>query len=303
MPTVDSKAEIKKILGVNVDLGLTMDDAVVRIEKILDSEGDNRLIATTSPYFIMSALKDPEFLHIVNNAALSLPDGVGVLYANHYLKKVAKLKKDVFFPLKAFFAGLQSGIEGFTKRSEFGSPITGVDLTYRLCELAEKRGYSVFLLGGGKRNNKGQMIDQVNYDMAEDAAKTMRSLYPNLRIIGATSQFSRRPIDDTKTLSYITDCMNINRIKRLDIMLVAYNPIQQEKWIQRNANKIPTRISVGVGRTFNYITNDMKQPSKKYEKMHLLWLYTFIKQPWRVKRVIMTFPLFPIKVFIESIKA
>ena len=303
MPTIDTKAERKKILGVNVDLGLTMDDAIAEIERLLDTEGENQLVATTSPYFIMSALKDTEFFNIINHAALSVPDGVGVLYANHYLNKVSKLKKGVLFPIKAFFAGLQCGVEGFTKRSEFGRTITGVELTYRLCELAEKKGYSVFLLGGGKRNKRGRRIVQKDYDMAQHAEKILKTLYPKIRIIGATSQFSRKSIDDNKTLTYITNCMNKENIKRLDILLVAYNPLEQEKWIHRNANKIPTRISVGVGRTYNYITNDMKQPSNIYEKMHLLWLYTFIKQPWRVKRMMMTFPLFPLKVYNESLKA
>lgn len=297
-----NNSQRRKILGVNVDFGLSVDGAVNRIEKVLKEGGENKLIATTSPYFIMSAQQDKEFMKIINEAELSVPDGVGVLYANYYLNKISKIKRNLLFPFKAFLKGLVSGIEGFTKKEEFGSTITGVELTHKLCELSSDKGYTVFLLGGGKRNNKGKRIKDNDYDMAQHAREELMSMYPNLRIVGATSRFSKAPDDDKKTVSYIHNCMNDANVKHIDILLVAYNPIQQEKWIQRNANKIPTRISMGVGRTFNYITNDMKQPDKKYEKMHILWLYTFIKQPWRVKRVLMTFPVFPLKVYIESLK-
>jgi len=303
MSKKEMKKNRRKILGVNVDFGMTMDGALERIEDLIIKGEKNHLVATTSPYFIMSAQKDQVFKDIVNNAVLSVPDGVGTLYANYYLNKISKFKKDVLFPVKAFVSGLVSGVEGFTKKEQFGTAITGVELTYRLCELASEKNYTVFLLGGSKRDNKGNRVGNRDYDMAKTAAEVLKSKYPKLRIIGATSQFNKKSNDDNRTLSYIYNSMKSHNVNHIDILLVAYNPIQQEKWIQRNANKIPSRISIGIGRTFNYITNDMIQPSNKYEKMHLAWLYTFIKQPWRVKRVLMTFPVFPIKVYIESIKS
>ena len=303
MSKKDMKKKRRKILGVNVDFGMTMDGTLEHIENLIDKGEGNHLVATTSPYFIMSAQEDQEFKEIVNKAVLSVPDGVGTLYANYYLDKISKFKKDALFPAKALVGGLISGVEGFTKRDQFGETITGVDLTFRLCELALEKNYTVFLLGGSKRDSKGNMLKDGYYDMASETAEVLRSMYPNLRIIGATSQFSKKPNDDNKTLSYIYNCMSSHNVDHIDILLVAYNPIQQEKWIQRNAKKIPSRISIGIGRTFNYITKDMKQPDKKYEMMHISWLYTFIKQPWRVKRVLTTFPAFPLKVFFESIKS
>jgi len=303
MTKKEFKKKRRKILGVNVDFGMTVDDVLEHIEGLIVRGEGNHLVSTTSPYFIMSAQEDTEFKEIVNNAELSVPDGVGVLYANYYLNKISKLKKGASFPVKAFFSGLLSGIEGFIKKKEFGKTITGVNLTYKLSELSARKGYTVFLLGGSRRDNKGHRVEDKDYDMASVTANELKSLYPNLRIIGATSHFSKQSNDDNNTLSYIHNCMNKYNVRHIDILLVAYNPIQQEKWILRNANKIPARISIGIGRTFNYISNDMKQPSIMYEKMHLSWLYTLIRQPWRVKRVLMTFPAFPLKVYIESLKA
>jgi len=292
----------KKILGVRTDFGLTIDRAVEIIDGLIKKREGSHLVATTSPYFVMSAQGNQEFKQAVNDSVLSVPDGVGMLYASYYLSRIAKLKRGALFPLKAFMVGIRSGLAGFTNKSEFGKTITGVALTYKLCELAAKNNYSVFFLGGRKRDLRGRQISENGFDMAHETAKTLSVQYPNLRIIGATSAFSRESINDNQTLSYIHNCMNRHHVNHIDILFVAYNPIGQELWIQKNANQIPSTISIGIGRTFNYITGDMNQPNTIYVNMHLSWLYTLIKQPWRVKRVLMTFPLFPIKVYLDSLK-
>jgi len=296
------KIDREKILGLNIDFGIDIDDALNIIEELINKGRGSNLVATTSAYFVMSAQENEEFKRVINQAVLSVPDGVGVLYAKRYLDKLSKLEKGALFPFKAFIKGIQTGFEGFTDRQSFGKTITGVDLTYRLCDLSSKKGYTIFFLGGRKRNSKGESLEDNEFDMAQAAAEKIMSLYPNTRIIGATSQFSREKYDDNNTMSYIHKCMKDNNVKRIDVLLVAYNPIQQEMWIQRNANKIPATISLGIGRTFDYISEEMKRPPPVYEKIHLSWLYTLIKQPWRMKRVAMSFPLFPLKVFKESIK-
>lgn len=301
---LNSKPIRKKILGLNIDFGLTIKDALNKIEDTIVNDKGSHLVATTSPYFVMSAQENPEFKDVVNQSLLSVPDGVGVLYANYYLNKIAKLKKGPLYPLKAFFTGLYCGISGFFNRKELGKPITGVELTHELCRLSSEKNYTMFFLGGRKRDKKGNQVEsELDFDMAQKAAKNVMSLYPNVCIIGATSQFSREKFDDQDTMNYIHYCMKEHNVEHIDILLVAYNPIQQELWIQRNANKIPARISIGIGRTFDYISEEMKQPSPVYEKIHMAWLYTLLKQPWRMKRVAMSFPIFPIKVFQESIKS
>lgn len=297
------KVKREKILGLAVDFGLSEDDALEIIEDLIKKRKGSHLVATTSPYFVMSAQENEEFRKVINQSALSVPDGVGVLYANYYLKKISNMKKNWSFPVRAFIKGISTGVEGFTNKSALGQQITGVDLTYKLCELSHKRGYTMFFLGGRKRDSAGKFLDDKGFDMAQSAAQKITSMYPNARIIGATSQFDKQKYDDNNTMSYIHNCMKEHNVKRIDILLVAYNPIQQELWIQRNANKIPATISIGIGRTFDYISEEMERPSPVYEKMHISWLYTLIKQPWRMKRVAMSFPLFPLKVYKEAIKS
>ncbi len=293
------------ILDVPVHLGMTSIDVVSYCDRLISNSSASHLIATTSPYFIMSANRDPEFMAILKKAELSVPDGIGVLYANLFLKKVAKHSLGFLYPAKVVLSGIATGIEGFLFRKSLGTTVTGVELTYKLCEMAAAKNYNVFFLGGRTRDSKGNLQafnNNIQNDLATQAAIKLKSLYPGLRVIGSTSQFSREPLDDAKTIEYISKCMKKSGVEHIDILFVAYNPVDQEKWIARNASKIPAKLSLGIGRTFDYISETMKTPPKVFNDIHMMWLYALMQQPWRLRRVLITFPLFPIKLLSEILK-
>ena len=124
-----------------------------------------------------------------------------------------------------------------------------------------------------------------------------------MKIIGASSAFSREASDDEKTVAFIREEMKKHDVSSIDILFVAYAPLWQEKWVVRNSRTIPARVSIGVGRVFDYVTGYMKPSPKLVSMLHLEWLYSFFAQPWRYKRVLLSFPLFPLKVFLASIKS
>lgn len=293
---------VNELLGVKVDFGLTQEQVLNKIEDLI-KQGGSHLISTTNPFFIMEAQKDEEFKKIINASALSVPDGIGTLYANLYLTKAQELKKDIFFPLRAFILGLQVGIYGYVNRRQLGERITGVDLTYKLCELSAKKGYSIFFLGGRPRDKTGKGIAGTDFSMSEEASNVIKRLYPNVNIVGATSDFDKYEYDDVPTRDYIRDKMKEGGLDSIDIMLVAYDTLYQEKWIQRNAKEIPCTVSIGVGRTFDYIAGYMRPPHSIVDKVHLSWLYALFLQPWRYKRVFTTFPVFPLKIYFNLVRA
>jgi N-acetylglucosaminyldiphosphoundecaprenol N-acetyl-beta-D-mannosaminyltransferase len=293
----------KKILDVRVDFGLDMSGVIKIIENKLLKDNKNHLICTTNPEFIMDAQEDEEFKKIINDSSLSTPDGVGVLYAREYLKKVNRFDKNMFFPIRCLFYGIWLGLSSiFFQKSKNRSRITGVDLTYEICDLSSKKGYSILFLGGRPRNSLGNFDTEDDSDMSTSAANLMREKYQGVNIVGSTSQFSRDPHDDENTIGYIKDVMNEKNINRIDFLFVAYNHVNQEKWIMRNKDKIPAKISIGCGGTFDYIVGNCALPPNSYINMDLGWLYRLIKQPWRLKRILKAFPLFPLKVYIYSIK-
>lgn len=288
----------KNILGVKVDFGMNMSQVIDIIDTQLLKEIGNHYICTTNPEFIMEAQKDDLFKKIINNADLSVPDGVGVIYAKDYLEKINNYSRNLIFPIKCFLAGLIVGARG----GQYKERITGVDLTYKMCELASKKGYSVFFLGSKPKTDVIKSKGIVDSDTVSDVSSCLKNIYPNLNVIGASTYFNRDEVDDEKTIKYVKRCMVSQGIEKLDMLFVAYGHPYQEKWILRNSYKIPAKLSVGVGGTFDYIVGYSNLPDEKYTKRNLDWLYRLIKQPWRTKRILNAFPKFALKVYIKSIK-
>jgi len=280
------------ILGVKVSFGFSMESVLHRIEAMLREPTKPHLICTTNAEFIMDAQKDSHFKSIINNASLSLPDGVGVLFAQYYLNGT----KNIHNPLLKFLWGTIFGFLSLFKNFAVGEKISGVDLATEIFKLSAKKNYSIFLLGGWPKDLWGVPIKPAPFDMAQLTADTVKKLYPNVNIIGATSSFNRGPADDTVTVDYIKTCMKEHGIKELDFLFIAYNHKYQEDWYLRNAAKIPAKVGVGLGGTFDYLSGYLIRPtSYKFE-----WLKKIIMRPTKISRILRAFPLFPLLVFIDS---
>ncbi|MBU1165069.1 WecB/TagA/CpsF family glycosyltransferase [Patescibacteria group bacterium] len=104
-----------KILGVKID-NTTKYQAMQKIASFLKSEKQHYIV-TPNPEFLVAANKDKEFKKVLNKADLSLPDGVGLVFASLF-----KIKER----------------------------ITGTDLIEDICKHAEKHCYTIYLLGGEK---------------------------------------------------------------------------------------------------------------------------------------------------------
>jgi N-acetylglucosaminyldiphosphoundecaprenol N-acetyl-beta-D-mannosaminyltransferase len=104
------------ILGVNVH-ALTNALTLALIEEFIASQHPHQLV-TVNPEFVVEAQHDAEFRHIINTAALALPDGTGLLKAARFL--------------------------GATPLPE---RVPGSDLVVRLAELSHQKGYRLYFLG------------------------------------------------------------------------------------------------------------------------------------------------------------
>jgi N-acetylglucosaminyldiphosphoundecaprenol N-acetyl-beta-D-mannosaminyltransferase len=94
-----------------------MEDAVARIERIVQTGGPTELVATVNPEFVMRARVDRSFHRVLEQAALCLADGTGVVWA--------------------------------MRRQGCPQPerVAGSDLVPLLAELCSRRGWRPFLLG------------------------------------------------------------------------------------------------------------------------------------------------------------
>lgn len=76
------------VLGINFD-NVTMNEAVEKCKEFLKGDTGN-LIVTPNPEIVMRAKDDEEFKNIINNAALVIPDGIGVIKAANILETPLK---------------------------------------------------------------------------------------------------------------------------------------------------------------------------------------------------------------------
>ena len=104
------------ILNVNVH-ALTNGQTLALIEQFI-ATGQPHQLTTVNPEFVVEAQHDDEFRRIINNAALALPDGIGLLKAARFLQTTPLPER-----------------------------VPGSDLVVRLAELSHRQGYRIYFLG------------------------------------------------------------------------------------------------------------------------------------------------------------
>ena len=82
-------------------------------------------------------------------------------------------------------------------------------------------------------------------------------------------------------------------------MFVAYGMKAQEEWIERNLRNLNVGIVMGVGRSFDYYSGDLKRASKVLRKLGLEWLFSLVMEPKRLKRQL-ELPKFVLKVLFQA---
>lgn len=228
--------------------------------------GQKTFVITPYSEFLYNAFLDPKLLEIFNQADFSVADGIGLFWAKRFLDipltaksywgKILQAVRQIKYSLAAIIF-YPSWI-----KSVLPEKIVGADLVWDLAKLAADNNLSVYLLGGFG-------------DTAKLATNKLISQSANkLRVAG----WSNKNPDDASVID------EINKAKP-DILLVAYGPIRQEKWIAENLPKLNIKVAVGLGGSFDYIAGKKSAPPKFVRTWGLEWLWRLITQPYRVKRI------------------
>lgn len=142
--------------------------------------------------------------------------------------------------------------------------VPGVELAGEVAAICARRRLRLYLLGGAA-------------GVAAAAAASLQSTHPGLEIAGCEPG-SPEPADDKRVVDAIVAA-------RPDAILVAYGQPAQELWIQRNAGRIPARVAVGVGGTFDYLAGVVPRAPAWMRSRGLEWLFRLLRQPWRARRM------------------
>ena len=132
--------------------------------------------------------------------------------------------------------------------------ITGVDLVKSLTNHISKQPITVGFLGGG-------------LNVAEQTAECLKKMNPDLRVGLVSKEWSK----DLES-------------KKVDILFVAFGSPKQEIFIADNLDKLPAKVIIGVGGSFDFISGKVKRAPRFLRNLGLEWLFRLIIQPWRLKR-------------------
>jgi N-acetylglucosaminyldiphosphoundecaprenol N-acetyl-beta-D-mannosaminyltransferase len=251
-----------EIAGVQFD-PITYDLALEAINSFV-SGGNKHVIVTPNPEMVLDANKNRDFKEILNSASLSIPDGIGILWASHYLSlphKKTGLKRcyQVFSSLLDIFLSPKKIRKIFSER------VTGSDLFNKIIEKSQYKKWKIFLLGAG-------------VGVGKKAIDNLLKKYPQAIFAGSYAGSPKTDEEDEI-------CKIINNTKP-DILFVAYGSPAQEIWISRNLTKLETvKIAMGVGGAIDFAADKIKRAPGFMQKIGLEWLWRLVREPKRIKRI------------------
>lgn len=254
-----------KLLNVPFD-ACTKEDA---LERILDCfynrghEGGKQII-TPNPEMLLEASHNPHFLEALKGAWMSIPDGIGILWAAT-VQSISKGSSPGMRKLKALFALLTLIIYPPFCRKVFPERVTGVDLMKSICSVSRRTKTPIFLLGAQP-------------GIAAKTKEVLEEKYPGITIVGT---FPGTPFFDD-----FPRIQSLLAETRPEILFVAYGSPSQELWIARHLHELRSvKIAMGVGGAFDFIAGVHKRAPQWMQKLGLEWLYRLIQEPARIKRI------------------
>ncbi len=207
-----------------------MDETVRRVEEIIkNGVPTQHVVINASKVNLME--KDPELRKIVNGCPLINADGASILWA----------AKKLGVPLK--------------------ERVTGIDLFLKLVELANEKGYKIYLFGA-----KEEVVKKVK--------GIFEAQYPNLQIAGyRNGYFSEQ--DEEKI---VADMANSGA----DMMFVAFSSPKKEYWVNKYLERLNIPFVMGVGGSFDVVAGVTDRAPKWMQDHSLEWFYRFIQEPRRM---------------------
>jgi N-acetylglucosaminyldiphosphoundecaprenol N-acetyl-beta-D-mannosaminyltransferase len=309
-----------KILGINITTN-SKSEILEELQKFLLQKSKSRVrhpdfhqqlvtIVTPNPEQIVYALKDPYFSDILNRADISLPDGIGVVFASRIL----------------------SNSRSRSRALRLTKPIPGIEFMEILVSLAAKRRVPIALIGGrdglavktldclskqypGLRNvwaEDGPEVEIENHACLAGGRE--------LRIMNYDENLENRngknsasiPVTTIRKERYFERLVEQIREKKTQIIFVGLGAPKQEyfiealqkalrdtRYVTRNTqdgkihndqtchmSHVTCRpiVLMSVGGSFDEIAGVVRRAPSWVRDMNLKWLWRLILQPWRIFR-------------------
>ena len=224
-----------KFMNTYID-NVTENEAIKHIEYCIENKKIGHII-TPNVDQIVRIESDEYFKEICDNAELLLVDGHPLMWIAKYYKRPFKEK------------------------------ICGSDLVLKLCRLAVKKNYSVFLLGAAE-------------GVAQRAADNLQKSYPGIKIAGTYSP----PFGFEKDESELIKIDDMLLESKADLLFVGMGVPKQDIFIYENMHKYKIPMSFSIGASIDFIAGEQKRAPKWINKVGFEWFYRFLQEPKRMFR-------------------
>lgn len=155
--------------------------------------------------------------------------------------------------------------------------IAGIEYSYRLIQECAKSGFGIALIGAKPH-------------ILEKACEKLKSDIENLNVAYAMDGYCQ---DREKVLSELAQSAP-------RFVLVALGSPRQEEFIKEARKLLPEALMIGVGGSFDVWSGEVQRAPVIYQKLGLEWVYRTAKEPWRLKRIFPTLPLFFLRVLFSK---
>jgi N-acetylglucosaminyldiphosphoundecaprenol N-acetyl-beta-D-mannosaminyltransferase len=216
-------------------------EGVVRLGVQAIADGTRLRIAVTNANKCYLAARDPELRAYLQAAELVVPE-TAVVWGARVLGR--------------------RGIE----------PVWGIVLAGRLLAEADRRGWSVYLVGA-------------RAEVVERAAAAVRARFPGLRLAGHHHGY----LDDPGTRASVV--AELARA-RPDLVLVGMGSPVQERFLSALPPEAAPRISIGVGGTFDVLAGVRESAPTWIRGTGLEWLWRSAQDPRLLARYLVVNPWF-----------
>jgi N-acetylglucosaminyldiphosphoundecaprenol N-acetyl-beta-D-mannosaminyltransferase len=218
--------------GIKID-NFSLTEVKEKIIEIIE-KGKKSYIVTPNAAHIVLLQKDKEFYEVYKNATLVLADGISIVWTSRFLGTSLKER------------------------------ITGADLFGEICKIANKKGKSLFILGGTGGVEK----------IAENKLKMM---YPNIEAFSYSPPFGFE--NDKKESSKIINMINMSNA---DIFFVCVGSPKSEKWIYKHLNILNIKVACPFGAALDFFAGIKKRAPKWMQNAGLEWFWRLIRDPRRL---------------------
>lgn len=232
---MENKVKMEKQTLLNTYINnVTMSETIKEIEAMIASDKKSYIVAINVD--VVMKIEDDSYLKkIVDSADMVLVDGKPLVWISKMHGK----------PLKA--------------------KISGSDLVPLLCEVAAKKNYSMFIIGGKD-------------GVAEQAKRRIKEKLPQIKIVGTYAP----PMGFEKDKAELNKINKLISEKKPDLLIACFGCPKQEKWIYENINKYDAKVSVCAGATVDFLAGNVKRAPRWMSEHGLEWFYRFLQEPKRM---------------------